>query len=65
MVIEFLTKNTKNAQVIIAGAIERLAKEQPECDIKHSLKNAIITQRDKISPEVKERLKAIIGKYVE
>jgi 5'-methylthioadenosine phosphorylase len=65
MVIEFLTKNTKNAQVIIAGTIERLAKEQPECDIKHSLKNAIITQRDKISPEVKERLKAIIGKYVE
>jgi 5'-methylthioadenosine phosphorylase len=65
MVIEFLTKNTKNAQVIIAGTIERLATEQPECDIKHSLKNAIITQRDKISPEVKQRLKAIIDKYVE
>jgi 5'-methylthioadenosine phosphorylase len=65
MVIEFLTKNTRNAQVIIAGTIERLANEQPECDIKHSLKNAIITQRDKISPEVKERLKAIIGKYVD
>ncbi|MBI3651931.1 MAG: S-methyl-5'-thioadenosine phosphorylase [Acidobacteria bacterium] len=65
MVIEYLTKNTRNAQVIMAGTIERLAKEAPECDIKHSLKNAIITQRDKITPEAKERLQAIIGKYVE
>ena len=65
MVIEFLTRNSENARKIIAGAVAKLAQEAPECDIKHSLKNAILTQRDKISPEVKERLKAIIGKYVE
>ncbi len=65
MVIEYLTRNTANAQKIIAGAIARLAAEQPECDIKHGLKNAIITARDKISPAAKERLQAIISKYVD
>ena len=65
MVIEYLTRNSENAKKIIAGAVAKLAEENPECDIKHSLKNAIITQREKITPEVKNRLKAIIGKYVE
>lgn len=64
MVIEYLTRNTANAQKIIAGAVAKLAAEQPECDIKHGLKNAIITQRDKISPAAKTRLQAIIGKYL-
>ena len=65
MVIEYLTRNTENAQKIIAGAVARLAAENPECDIKHGLKNAIITQRDKISPAAKARLQAIIGKYMD
>ena len=65
MVIEFLTRNSENARKIIAGAVAKLALQASECDIRHSLKNAIITQRDKISPEVKERLKAIIGRYVD
>lgn len=65
MVIEYLTRNTANAQKIIAGAVAKLAAEQPECDIKHGLKNAIITQRDKISPAARVRLQAIIGKYLD
>lgn len=64
MVIEFLTRNTENARKIIAGAVARLASEQPQCEIRHALKNAILTARDKISPQAKERLRAIIGKYV-
>jgi 5'-methylthioadenosine phosphorylase len=65
MVIQYLNRNTENAKKIIAGAIEQLARLKSECDIKHSLKNAILTQRDKISPQAKERLAAIIGKYVD
>jgi 5'-methylthioadenosine phosphorylase len=65
MVIEFLTRNSEHARKIIAGTVAKLAQQEPECDIRHSLKNAIITQRERISPEVKERLKAIIGRYVD
>ncbi|HXG64139.1 MAG TPA: S-methyl-5'-thioadenosine phosphorylase [Blastocatellia bacterium] len=64
MVIEYLTRNVTNAQQLIAGVVARLASEQPECEFKHSLKHAIITSRDKIAPDAKERLKAIIGKYL-
>src|SRR5207237_8349761 len=65
MVIEYLTRNSENAQKIIAGAIEKLQKEQPECDMKHGLKNAIITQKEKISVEARSQLKDIIGKYLD
>jgi len=64
MVIEFLTRNTANAKKLIAGVVARLAEEKPQCEVAHSLRNAIITSRDKITPETRERLKAIISKYL-
>lgn len=64
MVIEFLTRNTANAKRLLAGVIKRLAEEKPQCEVAHSLKNAIITSRGRITPEARERLKAIISKYL-
>ena len=64
MVINYLNRNSANAQKLIAKAVERLAGHESDCRCRRSLAHAIITARDQIAPEVKERLKAIIGKYV-
>jgi len=64
MVIEYLNRNSVNAQRLIAGAVAPLAREERACKCGRSLRHAIITPPDRITPEAKERLKAIIGKYV-
>jgi 5'-methylthioadenosine phosphorylase len=64
MVIEYLNRNAENAQKLIASAVARLAAEQRTCNCGDSLRHAIITSPDATSPESKERLKAIIGKYL-
>lgn len=64
MVIEYLNRNAENAQKLIAGAVARLGGAERVCKCGHSLRHAMITAPDKIAPEAKERLKAIIGKYV-
>ncbi len=64
MVIEYLNKNSANAQRLIAGAVKRLADEERACKCGDSLRYAIITAREKIAPETRNRLEAIIGKYV-
>jgi len=64
MVIEYLNRNAENAQRLIAGAVARIAQTDRACKCGHALRHAIITAPDKITPDVKERLKAIIGKYV-
>ncbi len=67
LVIEYLNKNSANAQKIIRDAVKRLAAEQQasgqECQHRSAVKHAILTQRDLISDEAKQRLWAIIGKY--
>ena len=64
MVIEYLNRNSATAQKLIAGTIARIANQERECKCSHALRHAIITSPDKITPEAKERLAAIIGKYV-
>jgi 5'-methylthioadenosine phosphorylase len=64
MVIDYLNRNSANAQRLIAGAVARLASSGRDCKCGRALQHAIITSRDKISPEARTRLKAIIGKYV-
>jgi 5'-methylthioadenosine phosphorylase len=64
MVIEYLNRNAENAQKLIEGAVARLAEAERACKCGRSLRHAIITPLDKIPPEAKERLNAIIGKYV-
>ncbi len=64
MVIDYLNRNAENAQKLIASAVGRLAGAPRACKCGDALRYAIITSPDKITPEAKERLKAIIGKYV-
>lgn len=65
MVIEYLHKNSANAQRIIREAVKRLATTEPDCQYRNATKNAILTQRDLIPDAAKQRLSAIIGKYFE
>jgi 5'-methylthioadenosine phosphorylase len=64
MVINYLNRNSANAQNLIAGTVARLAGSSPSCKCGHALRHAIITSPDKITPEAKQRLRAIIGKYL-
>jgi 5'-methylthioadenosine phosphorylase len=64
MVINYLNRNSANAQTLIAGTVARLAGSSPSCKCGHALRHAIITSPDEITPEAKQRLKAIIGKYL-
>jgi 5'-methylthioadenosine phosphorylase len=64
MVIDYLNRNSVNAQRLIAGAIARLATAERTCKCGSSLQHAIITSPDKIAPEAKQKLRAIISKYL-
>ncbi|EKD41647.1 MAG: hypothetical protein ACD_73C00604G0003, partial [uncultured bacterium] len=62
-ILEVLQQNVNNAQKILEKVVS-LWELKEDCRCHHSLKNAIITDRDKIPPVVKERLDLIIGKYL-
>jgi 5'-methylthioadenosine phosphorylase len=64
MIIEYLNKNSANAQVIIRDAVRRLAATPRACKCGGALRHAILTQPAAIPPETKKKLAAIIGKYV-
>jgi 5'-methylthioadenosine phosphorylase len=63
MVISNLNRNAANAQRLVAGVVTRLAGAERGCKCGHSLRHAIITPPERITPEAKERLKEIVGKY--
>jgi 5'-methylthioadenosine phosphorylase len=65
MIIEYLNKNSANAQMIIRDAVRRLAATPRACKCGASLRHAILTRPDAIPAETKRKLAAIIGKYVE
>ena len=52
-------------ELITAAAIARMAGRSTSCKCREALRNAIITSPDKIEAAAKERLKAIIGKYLD
>ncbi|HEY6401483.1 MAG TPA: S-methyl-5'-thioadenosine phosphorylase [Blastocatellia bacterium] len=64
MIIEYLNKNSANAQVIIRDAVRRLASTPRDCKCGGALRHAILTQPAVIPAETKKKLAAIIGKYV-
>lgn len=61
-VIAVMKNNIDKAQKILALAIQNFNWELP-FEAKGILKNAIMTRRELIQPEVIERLKPILGKY--
>ncbi len=62
-VIETLTKNVELAKDVIAKVLPHI-NEPRDCLCSNALKNAIITSRDAISEEVKQRLGILIERYV-
>ncbi len=64
MVIRTLNQNTTYAQQAIANLVTLLASQPADCACQHALADAIITARDRLPAETKEKLKLLVGKYV-
>ncbi len=63
MVVANLSKNVATSQEIIRRLLPRLSPER-RCACPSALKNAILTARDAIPEDTKERLALLIGKYL-
>lgn len=63
MIIANLMKNAENSKKLLKEVVVSLRKPCP-CGCADSLKYAIVTQKDAISPALKRKLAPIIGKYV-
>jgi len=63
-VLGYLRANATMAQTVLRNAIPRVAARTRDCACATALQFALITQREHISPEARERLAPIIGKYV-
>jgi 5'-methylthioadenosine phosphorylase len=63
MVIEYLNKNVRNAQLILKDAVKRVAEKQTPNQHRDAIKNAIFTAPDLWPNETFKKLEAIIGKY--
>jgi 5'-methylthioadenosine phosphorylase len=64
MVIEYLNRNVVNAQRIIRAAISQLAAGELQSPYHSALKHAILTRPDKVSQATRQKLAAILGKYL-
>ncbi len=63
MVIEYLNKNSKNAQQLIREAVRLVSSRERTCKCGSALKHAVLTQPGAVTAEAKQRLAAIVGKY--
>jgi 5'-methylthioadenosine phosphorylase len=63
-VVAVLVKNADNAQRVVKAAVTAMPKTR-SCRCGSALAHAILTERNKIPPETKEKLKLIVGKYLE
>ena len=63
IVIQILNQNTVIAQKAIENLVGSLEEENP-CECQWNLKDAIMTQREIISDETRERLSLLIDKYI-
>src|SRR3989442_10577099 len=63
-VIEYLNKNSENAQRLIRETVRQLDAERP-CKCGSALKSAILTDRTKIPVATREKLKLLIEKYIQ
>jgi 5'-methylthioadenosine phosphorylase len=64
MILENLQKNSRTAQSILAQCVAEMKFERT-CSCGEALKYALITDRNLISRETKDRLQCIVGKYLE
>ena len=63
MVVEYLNKNVRNAQLVLKDAVKRVAAKQTPNQYRDAIKNAIFTAPDHWPAETAKKLDAIIGKY--
>lgn len=63
MVVEYLTKNVRNAQLVLKEAVKRVAAKATPNPFAGATKNAIFTAPDHWNAETAKKLEAIIGKY--
>jgi 5'-methylthioadenosine phosphorylase len=62
-IVAVLTTNAENACNVVREAVAAMPKER-SCKCGSALAHAILTERDKIPQETKDRLKLILGKYL-
>ena len=63
MVVEYLTKNVRNAQLVLKEAVKRVAAKQTPNPFAGKTQSAIFTAPEHWNPETAKKLDAIIGKY--
>jgi 5'-methylthioadenosine phosphorylase len=63
MVVEYLNKNVRNAQLILKDAVKRVAAKETPNQYRDAIKNAIFTAPDHWPAVTAQKLDAIIGKY--
>lgn len=63
LVFKRFQNNVQIAQQTIAQAVERIAALPRGCGCKSALANSFATARERITPEIKARLRPIIGPY--
>lgn len=63
MVIEYLNKNVRNAQLILKEAVKRVGAKTTPNQYRDAIKNAIFTSPDLWPEATFKKLEAIIGKY--
>jgi 5'-methylthioadenosine phosphorylase len=63
MVVEYLTKNVRNAQLVLKEAVKRVASKGTPNPFEGATKSAIFTQPNHWNLETAKKLDAIIGKY--
>lgn len=63
IVVEYLNKNVRNAQLILKDAVQKVAAKETPNQYRNAIKNAIFTTPDHWPAETAKKLDAIIGKY--
>jgi 5'-methylthioadenosine phosphorylase len=64
MVVANLHRNAVNAQKVIQEAVRRLSANPPESEAHSALKYAILTGLDNVPATTKQKLEAILQKYI-
>jgi 5'-methylthioadenosine phosphorylase len=62
-IVAVLVKNAENACNVVREAVAAMPKERA-CKCGSALKHAILTDKKKIPPKTRQRLKLILGKYL-
>ena len=63
-VVDYLNKNVRNAQIILRESVRRLKDGERDCKCGSALKHAIFTPSNLWPEQTKEKLEAIVKKYV-